>query len=136
MTYKIIFFVMSAIGLTVLFPFFARAQDNSAFDKGTYINKNDTLPYRILFPVNFDASKKYPLVLVLHGAGERGNDNEAQLRFGARAFLNDTTRAKYPAIVVFPQCPKNGFWSNVDKRMDSDGKTTYHFLVGENLLLL
>ncbi len=44
---------------------------------------SDTLPYRILLPLNYDASKKYPLILVLHGAGERGNDNEAQLVHGS-----------------------------------------------------
>jgi predicted peptidase len=71
------------------------------------------LPYRILFPANYDKSKKYPLVVMLHGAGERGNDNEKQLTHGAKLFLNEENRKNFPAIVVFPQCPENSFWGSV-----------------------
>jgi len=109
-------------------PFFLSAQSKSAFEPGSFILKKDTLAYRILFPLNFDPSKKYPLVLVLHGAGERGNDNEAQLKYGTDVFLRDTIRKKYPAIVIFPQCPTNGYWSNVKKTDDPvTNKTTFTF---------
>ncbi len=74
------------------------------------------LPYRVLFPENFDAAKKYPLFLFLHGAGERGSDNEKQLTHGARLFLKAENRKNYPAIVVFPQCPQESFWAA--SRMD------------------
>lgn len=69
------------------------------------------LPYRILYPENYDKSKKYPLILFLHGAGERGNDNEKQLTHGARLFITSENRKNYPAIVVFPQCPEESFWA-------------------------
>lgn len=106
--------LLALLGMMYLaLPFLAQAQVNSTFDRGSFINKTDTLPYRILFPKKFDPSKKYPLIIVLHGAGERGNDNEAQIKYGPKLFLNDTIRQNYPAIVVFPQCPKDGFWSNV-----------------------
>lgn len=92
-----------------------RAQDLSQYEKKTFISsRGDTLPYRILYPLNYDASKKYPMFLVLHGAGERGNNNEAQLTHGARLFLADSNRTGYPAIVVFPQCPQNGFWARAN----------------------
>src|SRR5688572_28905205 len=94
------------------------AQDKSLYQKHRYIASGDTLPYRLLLPVNYDPSKKYPLVLFLHGAGERGNDNEKQLIYGASLFLQDEVRAKYPAIIVFPQCPESSFWSNVDIRFE------------------
>ncbi len=73
------------------------------------------LPYRILFPESYDRDQSYPLVLFLHGAGERGADNEAQLTHGANLFLDEKQREKFPAIVVFPQCPKNGFWSSLER---------------------
>src|SRR4051794_25328019 len=80
------------------------SQDFNLFKKRIYKNTaGEDLPYRILFPENYDKSKKYPLVLFLHGAGERGNDNEAQLTHGAKLFLTDENREKYPAIVIFPQ---------------------------------
>jgi len=117
------------LGMGLLFPFLCYAQSLPSFERASYNGKNDTLPYRILFPRNFDPTKKYPLILVLHGAGERGNDNEAQLKYGTQLFLTDTIREKYPAIVVYPQCPKNGWWSNVQMKNDS-GKWTWTFVEG------
>ena len=37
------------------------------------------MPYRYILPVNYDSSKEYPILMYLHGAGRRGNDNENQL---------------------------------------------------------
>src|SRR5258707_13086337 len=91
------------------------AQDLSLYQKRLYITaKGDTLPYRILFPENYDRTKKYPLVLFLHGAGERGNDNEKQLTHGAKLFLSPEARKDFPAIVIFPPCKAEGFWGNVN----------------------
>jgi predicted peptidase len=105
--------------IAMALPLFAAAQNNPAFDRGSFVLKGDTLPYRFLFPLDFDPAKKYPIILVLHGAGERGNNNEDQLKYGTKLFLNDTVRDKYPAIVVYPQCPAEGFWSNVKIEIDS-----------------
>lgn len=96
-----------------------QAQDISLFEKHLFIQNGDTLPYRLLLPENYDASKKYPLVFFLHGAGERGNDNEKQLVHGAKLFLKEENRKRFPAIIVFPQCPANSFWSNVQFKMDN-----------------
>ncbi|WP_448699876.1 prolyl oligopeptidase family serine peptidase [Mucilaginibacter sp. AW1-3] len=106
------------------------AQDYNLYDHGSYIHKKDTLPYRILFPEHFDPNKKYPLVFVLHGSGERGNDNKSQLIHGAQLFLQVRYREKYPAIVVFPQCPANGSWSNRILQVDANGKEKQLFQVG------
>jgi predicted peptidase len=90
------------------------AQDLSLYQKRTYINeKKDTLRYRILFPENYEKTKKYPLVLFLHGAGERGRDNEKQLTHGAKLFLAPENRKNFPCIVLFPQCPSESFWSSM-----------------------
>jgi predicted peptidase len=68
------------------------------------------MPYRILVPRNFDASKNYPLHLFLHGKGQRGTDNEQQLEVGASYFQEDSVRDNYPAFVVLPQCPESQVW--------------------------
>ncbi|MEO0066515.1 MAG: hypothetical protein RI983_1841 [Bacteroidota bacterium] len=80
-------------------------------------NTGQVLPYRILYPENYDHSKKYPLILVLHGAGERGNDNEKQLVHGSKLFIKAENRTQFPAIVVFPQCPSDSYWatSSIDR---------------------
>jgi len=69
------------------------------------------LPYRILYPENYDKNKKYPLILFLHGAGERGNDNEKQLIHGAKLFITNENRKNFPAIIILPQCPQESFWA-------------------------
>jgi predicted peptidase len=122
--------ITGMLGLCLAFPVFSQTSDLSKFDRGSFISKGDTIPYRILFPQNFDPAKKYALILVLHGAGERGSNNEAQLVYGPKLFLNDTIRTKYPAIVVFPQCPANSYWSNVKIETNASGKSVYNFVEG------
>jgi predicted peptidase len=107
-----------------------KAQDLNLYERSTYVADGDTLPYRIAFPENFDNSKKYPLVLFLHGAGERGNDNQAQLTHGGKLFVSPEVRKNFPAIVVFPQCLKDSFWSNVKIITDSTGKRLFEFQKG------
>ena len=70
-----------------------------------------TLKYRELTPVKTEARKKYPLVIFLHGSGERGDDNEKQLQHGGQMFLNPANQEKYPAYVLFPQCPQDSYWA-------------------------
>lgn len=106
------------------------AQGFKEYIKGTYVHKADTLNYRILYPQNFDPAKKYPVVFFLHGAGERGNDNEAQLTHGAKLFLQAQQRNDFPAIVVFPQCVKDSYWANCIASTDSDGKRHFVFQKG------
>ena len=67
--------------------------------------------YQELVPENVKPNKKYPLVIFMHGAGERGNDNKLQLLIGSQMFLNPVNREKHPAYVIFPQCPTEGYWS-------------------------
>lgn len=103
-------------------------QDKSLYEKHWLVNGGDTLPYRLLLPKNYDASKKYPLVLFLHGSGERGNDNEAQLTHGWKLFLQEAVRDSFPAVVVFPQCSAKSFWAAVDAKYDSSTqKRTWNF---------
>lgn len=94
---------------------FLFGQNKAAFEKRIYLDGNgDTLHYRILYPEKYNPKKKYPLVLFLHGAGERGYDNEAQLTHGSKLFLDKNNRKKYPAIVVFPQCkPAPDYWAHM-----------------------
>src|SRR5580692_10380315 len=91
--------------------YFSSAQDLSAYEKEFFIRGADTLRYRILYPGNYKKEKPYPLVVFLHGGGERGNDNEHQLDLGASLFLRDSLRKQFPAIVIFPQCPSDSLWT-------------------------
>ena len=106
---------------------FSMAQDLTLFQKKVYrsTSSGQELKYRILYPENYDAAKKYPVLLFLHGAGELGSDNEKQLVHGSALFLDPTNREKYPAIVLFPQCPEGKSWASLDIRMGESGRKMY-----------
>lgn len=89
---------------------------NNTYSKETFVKGTDTLLYRLLLPENFDPAKKYPVLFFLHGSGERGNNNEAQLLHGGNLFQSERMRKDFPAIVIFPQCPAKDFWANVQFR--------------------
>jgi predicted peptidase len=84
------------------------------FEDGT----NGALAYRLMAPAKLEEGHRYPLVLFLHGAGERGDDNNAQLLHGMREFASDAHRQKFPAWVVAPQCPAEKRWVDVDWSRD------------------
>jgi predicted peptidase len=92
------------------------AQHSSLFDKLLFINKSDTLPYRLLKPVSPESMDQFPLVIFLHGAGERGRDNEVQIKHIAELFEDTRNRGKYPCYVIAPQCPKNDFWADFEAK--------------------
>lgn len=95
------------------------AQDTGLFAKETFLSSTgEVLPYRILKPLNFDSTKQYPIVLFLHGAGERGDDNEAQLKHGVTTFLIERYRTEYPCFVIAPQCPTDGYWASAEINRD------------------
>ncbi len=114
----------------IAFAVDVNAQDYKQYVKGSFVNKKDTIAYRVLFPENFDAATKYPVIFFLHGAGERGSDNEAQLTHGAKLFLQPEVRKEFPAIVIFPQCARDSYWSNTVASTDSTGNRHFQFQKG------
>ena len=82
-----------------------------------YVNRTfhsslgQNIPYEIAFPENFNPQQSYPLLLFLHGSGERGTDNVSQLIHGGDLFLNDPGLQN--VIVIAPQCPAEDYWVNI-----------------------
>lgn len=77
------------------------------------------LPCRVLLPEPYDPQRqRYPLVVSLHGSGERGTDNVAQLRNGLDVF--ERMRRTRPSIVFAPQLPPGetfgGSWYGGDTK--------------------
>jgi predicted peptidase len=110
---------------------FAMAQ---SFASAIYTQEGEQLPYRILLPENYNPTTSYPLVVFLHGAGERGTDNALQLLHGSDLFLASEFRKTQPAIVVFPQCPEGAYWATILDRPD-DLKFNYPKKPKENPIL-
>jgi predicted peptidase len=106
----------------------ANAQDNAVYHKKWMVQNGDTLPYRVLMPLNYDSTKEYPVIFFLHGAGERGRENERQLIHGSKLFAKEEIRTQYPAIVIMPQCPTDDYWANVLRVHDDAGNRLFFFL--------
>lgn len=96
----------------------AQSQDVfGVYQKAVFTDHGIDMPYRFLSPLG-DTTKKYPLIIFLHGAFEKGNDNETQLDIGGRFFLRDSIRNNYPAYVLFPQCPADDAFAYFENKID------------------
>ena len=81
------------------------------------------LPYRLMVPESLESGKRYPLVLFLHGAGQRGSDNSLQLESLPTWLASGENRRRYPCFVLAPQCPDDMTWSDLlrnDSRLFAD----------------
>ncbi len=92
----------------------ARAQDcpcarQAGFLLRTVEVNGQTHRYQVYVPADYTPDQKWPVILFLHGAGERGVDGFKQTAVGiGQAIRLDPTR--FPAIVVFPQVPPGKAW--------------------------
>lgn len=81
-------------------------KDEIGSESGIFVNEfNDSLPYRLIKPANYDPAKKYPLVYFLHDFWEKGSDNKRHLRQFVWQFLTEENREEYPCFIVAPQLP-------------------------------
>jgi len=89
---------------------------DSAYYKAYHFNG---MSFRLMFPKtyqhNVNDGKKYPVMLFLHGAGEKGTiyDNELQLLHGGQLFMNRVNSAQFDGFLLYPQ-NKSGFWGGGD----------------------
>ncbi len=68
------------------------------------------LPYRIYTPRPIEDETVYPLIVFMHGAGERGSDNTAQLKHGVGSIIRFIERFNQPAFVIAPQVADGHQW--------------------------
>jgi predicted peptidase len=68
-----------------------------------------TYPYVVYVPRDYDASRRWPIILFLHGSGERGTDGWRETIHGVANTIRFEP-ARVPAIVVFPQAPPDSRW--------------------------
>lgn len=75
------------------------------------------LPYLLYAPRDADGDGRLPLVVFLHGSGERGEDLATVARYGLPRYL-DAGRT-LPACVLVPQCPAGREWTDVLDRLEA-----------------
>lgn len=71
-----------------------------------------TLNYLLYLPENYDEQERWPLLLFLHGAGERGDDLELVKTHGPPRLIAEGRQ--FPFIVVSPQCPADTWWEPIE----------------------
>ena len=94
------------------------AADTTRYEHGETVlsnsNGNRSYPYRILKPSNHNRTA--PLVVFLHGAGERGDDNQRQLTYLPQRFLDAPHLNTRDCFVLAPQCPEDDTWAPFEIR--------------------
>ena len=109
---------MRVIGILAMSAMVSAGQPET-LESGSWQAPNGlTFPYRWHAPEEPAPGKRYPLVLFLHGAGERGDDNQAQLKHGVGAILREAAKLNEPFFLLVPQCPKDTHWAPFDRAKD------------------
>ena len=89
----------------------ARTQNHNGFVKRTVTVFGQIFNYQVFVPDGWTADQKWPVILYLHGAGERGQDGIRQTKVGlGPAIQKDSSR--FPAVVVMPQCRRRVWWND------------------------
>lgn len=103
------------------------AQEQDGMTTG-FVNKTITVHsteerYVVYVPENYTPDTAWPLIVFLHGAGERGDDGVAQTTAGiGPAIKKDPSR--FPAIVLMPQCPKEQVWNTRHDSLEAQFEAT------------
>lgn len=71
--------------------------------------KEKVLKYDLFVPSDYDGKKSFPLMLFLHGAGERGDNLNQVRKWGPPKLVKE--KKDFPFIVISPQCPKSTWWT-------------------------
>lgn len=119
---RILSILLAVIFLSVLcVSFSAQVDINGRTESDYYIDSSIDpeigIAYRLYLPENYTSNKKYPLLIFLHGAGERGEDGKhllyvEQYRYLQKILDDEELRSEF--IFFAPQCPKNMRWVESD----------------------
>jgi poly(3-hydroxybutyrate) depolymerase len=74
--------------------------------------------FQVYLPEGFqrDDHKQWPIILFLHGRGERGAEGMWQTQIGLPSAVRDHPE-RWPFIIVIPQCPQLHYWTDPDMQM-------------------
>ncbi len=89
-------------------PVLSKGHDTGFLDR-TFTLRGVTYKYQVYVPEKWTPHQKWPIILFLHGAGERADDGLQQTDVGIGTAIR-SDRSRIPAIVVMPQCRKNLWW--------------------------
>src|SRR6266478_1369598 len=97
--------------LATALPALARVQ--TGFLDRTVNVSGTSYRYQVFVPADFSKKKSWPVILFLHGAGERGDDGLIQTDVGIGHAIR-LNNSRFPFVVVMPQCRKEKIWGQPD----------------------
>lgn len=97
-----------AVALAVI-TMTVEAQQETGFLNRTVTTGGNPLRYQVYIPFDYTPAKRWPVILFLHGAGERGTDGIRQTEVGLGTAIRRNA-GWFPAIVVLPQAPPDSIW--------------------------
>jgi predicted peptidase len=105
--------VLLMMGAVVMQSGTARSEDNPGSQREAKLDvrRRVEMNYLLYLPQEYDTQETWPLVLFLHGAGERGDDLNLVKRHGPPKLI--AAGKHFPFIVVSPQCPRDSWWEPV-----------------------
>lgn len=111
------FFLLTGLVLVLSFSCAKRPDGSNipSFSPDVFLERSgkrgsETFRYRVFVPKDRKPGERLPVMLYLHGADDRGDDNQLQLRGLAEHIKTHPQDFRF--IIVFPQCPANRFWDN------------------------
>ncbi|MBC8138564.1 MAG: prolyl oligopeptidase family serine peptidase [Fibrella sp.] len=104
--------VLALVATSVVLPAHAAETDPATilFTERTVTTPSGTYKYLIHIPAKLDRRGNLPVIVFLHGSGERGDDNTAQTKNGIRLMIAREGDG-FPAVVVAPQCRADNRWT-------------------------
>ena len=90
-------------------PAFAKPPETGFLNRMAKVG-GETYRYQVYVPANWNKKQKWPVILFLHGAGERGDDGMVQTEVGIGGAIRRYVE-RFPAIIVMPQCRKTRWWT-------------------------
>ena len=109
---RILYFSLLVLTLVVSPRSEARSHATGFLDRTVSLH-GTAYKYQVFVPENWSSHQKWPVILFLHGGGERGSDGLLQTDVGLPHAIRQN-RTRFPAIVVMPQCLKDAWWSSAE----------------------
>lgn len=104
--------LIPSLAVAAMLPTIVLADDSSQTSQRLDTTVKVEMDYLLSLPKGYDKQDSWPLVLFLHGAGERGDDLELVKKHGPPKLIGEGK--DFPFIVVSPQCPKDVWWEPIE----------------------
>lgn len=115
--------ILASMVCLILAAMPALAEEVASMPATGFLNKTTTVAeapvrYILYVPEGYDAATSWPLIVFLHGSGERGDNPWLAAEVGIGKAIRENPK-RYPALVLMPTCPAEHFWDSAIPAIES-----------------